>query len=114
MGERGGGDGGGGHAAAELVGHEAHGGLGVLEEAAVAGAKVVEPGLIVGGESETVFGTLAIADGCVRAVETLLRKGAALGEPKVELALTAHHINYAAGVDIAKFIAWKYEVIASI
>ena len=46
---------------AEFVGHESHVRIDVLEEALVARAKVIQPGLAVGRADEAMLGALAVA-----------------------------------------------------
>jgi len=58
----------------QLFGHQLHGGIDVIEEPAITGTQIIQPGLAVGCVDETVFRTFAVADEADFAIETIAGK----------------------------------------
>ena len=76
---------------AQLIVHKIHGGCRVLEEAAIAGAQVVETLIAVGITAEAVARTFPMTGEAPFTLPTLTRQGIAFGKAEGPLAGTVQH-----------------------
>ena len=94
--------------------HGAHRRVNVVEEAAVAGAEVVEARLAVGGLEETVLGAAAVAGESHLAASAVVGKGVAFGGAELALLGAVDHFGKRLLAKVAELVLRVNEVVAAV
>jgi hypothetical protein len=72
----------------QLYCHHPHLGINVVEELAVTGTEVIQPGLTIGRDGVTILGTATVADEAYLAALAVTRQGGFLLVTELELVVT--------------------------
>ncbi len=100
--------------ALQLLGHEPHRPVDVVEERLEAGAQVVEAGIAVRRRDEPVLRAAAVARETHVALEAVLRQRVAFVEPELALLLGRDELEHRVLLDVAQLVARLHEVVARV